>query len=314
VPGHDTSTIVAKRVNPATLQALTTALSRAYWYKNDLRAFLHAAIGDRALVAQLNWTGTKREIAHQLVDSLASVQDRHMKILLNLIFDLCDITDPAHLKGLEDGESKYCAAVEALDTLRKHSADYRAAQTQQQEAFRRRQVERARIEQNRVMAEELEQLKNQFWTIAVQDPQSRGYGLERLLNKLFTVYDIDARKAFTISGEQIDGAFTLGGTEFILEAKWQQAPTPPLQLDVFARKVERKLDNTLGLFVSMSGYASNAIELHSRGQRPSIILMTGEDLIAVLDGRIALPNLIMRKRQHAARTGEILLTATIILS
>ncbi|MGH2560413.1 MAG: restriction endonuclease [Thermomicrobiales bacterium] len=306
--------MVAKRINPAALYALTTALSRAFWYKKDLRAFLHASISDRALVADLDWSAVKRQIASQLVDSLAADQDRHLKTLLNLIFDLCDFTDPTHLRELEDGEGKYRAAVEALDTLRKHAAPYRAVQTQEEEAFRRRQLERARMEQRRAIASELDTLNRQFFVIARQDPQTRGYRLEKLLNDLFVLYDIDARAPFRIQGEQIDGAFTLEGTEFILEAKWQQAPTPPIDLDSFARKVERKLDNTLGLFVSMSGFTTNAVELHSLGHRPSIILMTGEDLAAVLDDRIALPNLIVRKRQHASSTGEILLTASRIIS
>jgi hypothetical protein len=40
-----------------------------------------------------------------------------------------------------------------------------------------------------------------------------------------------------------------------------------------------------------------------------MILMDGADLSAVVDGRITLPELLSRKRQDAARTGEILLSA-----
>jgi hypothetical protein len=73
------------------------------------------------------------------------------------------------------------------------------------------------------------------------------------------------------------------------------------------------LDNTLGLFLSMNGFQPNAVDLHSQG-RPVMILMDGADLNAVLEDRIALPELLTRKRQHAARTGEILLGASAILS
>jgi hypothetical protein len=310
----DSAPLTAKRISPAALSALVTALSRAFWYKKDMRSFLHASIGDRALVAQLDWDAVKRDIASQLVGSLAADQERHLKTLLNLMFDLCDINDPVYLKELDDGEIRYAAGLQALDALRAHTAAYRSLQTQEEERIRQRQTARARSEQQRAMAAELEKLRQQFGTIAIQDPQTRGYGLEKLLNDLFLIYDIDARSPFTNRGEQIDGAFTLEGTEYILEAKWEQRLTPPIDLDIFARKVERKLDNTLGLFISMSGFATNAIELHSRGQRPSIILMTGEDLAAVLEDRIALPILITRKRQHAARTGEILLAVAAILS
>jgi hypothetical protein len=33
--------------------------------------------------------------------------------------------------------------------------------------------------------------------------------------------------------------------------------------------------------------------------------MDGADIMAVLDGRIGLPELLKRKRRHAAQTGEI---------
>jgi hypothetical protein len=40
-----------------------------------------------------------------------------------------------------------------------------------------------------------------------------------------------------------------------------------------------------------------------------MILMDGADLSAVVEGRISMPDLLRRKRQHAARTGEIFLSA-----
>ena len=141
--------------------------------------------------------------------------------------------------------------------------------------------------------------------------QARGYALEKFLNDLFALFDIDAKAPFRITGEQIDGAFTFEG-EFLLEAKWQDEKTPLSDLDVFDRKVERKLDNTLGLFLSMNGFQDTAINISSGG-RPRVILMDGADLSAVIEGRISLPDLLRRKRQHAARTGEVFISAYTII-
>jgi len=44
-----------------------------------------------------------------------------------------------------------------------------------------------------------------------------------------------------------------------------------------------------------------------------MILMDGADLSAVIEGRISLPDLLRRKRQHAARTGDILIGACVLL-
>jgi hypothetical protein len=76
--------------------------------------------------------------------------------------------------------------------------------------------------------------------------------------------------------------------------------------------VGRKLDSTLGFFLSMNGYQPSAIQVHSRA-RPSIIIMDDADLSAVIEGRISLPDLLRRKRQHASRTGDVFISAYTLL-
>ena len=305
--------MVTKRIAPVALQALTEALRLAYWYKSDLRRFLHSSITNRPLVAQLDWDAPKRQVATQLVDTLAGNQARHFETIITLMFDLCDLGNLDHLKRVEDGEAKHREAVNALHALRIFAEPYRASRSAEAEAQRRQAAEHARQNHRRAIAGELSRLHGLFIEVATEDPQTRGYKLEKLLNDLFALFDIDAKAPFRIHGEQIDGAFSLDGSEFILEAKWHQSPTPLADLDVFSAKIRRKLDNTLGLFVSINGYMSTAVERHASGDRPSILLMTGADLMTVLDDRIPLPDLILRKRQHAARTGHILLEATSIL-
>ena len=300
--------MTTKRISPAVLQPLKEALALAFWYKPDLRAFLASCLPSRTLIAQLDWTAYKRTIVAQLIDTLAADQHKYFDDLLNLILATADITDPAHLKRIDDGERKYTEAVTALTTLRQQVEPYRRLRSAEEEAERRREADRARAERQRAMTEKLEQLRQLFFEIVSQDPQQRGYSLERFLNELFALFDIDAKAPFRIVGEQIDGAFTFEGTEFLLEAKWRQDKSETADLDSFAGKIGRKLDNTLGLFLSMNGFQDSAVELHSQG-RAVMILMDGADLSAVVEGRIELPELVSRKRQHAARTGDIYLKA-----
>ncbi|WP_211231865.1 hypothetical protein [Amycolatopsis balhimycina] len=110
---------MTKRINPAVLHPLKEALRLTFWYKNDLRAFLNACLGDRVLVARLDWTAYKREIVAQLVDLLAADQHKYFDLLLNLLLAVAEVDDPRHLKTLEDGVKKYSDAVEALAVLRK---------------------------------------------------------------------------------------------------------------------------------------------------------------------------------------------------
>jgi hypothetical protein len=70
-------------------------------------------------------------------------------------------------------------------------------------------------------------------------------------------------------------------------------------------KVQRKLDNTLGLFLAMNGFSTEGVALFNQ-KRSVMILMTGRDLAAVLEQRIDFLSLLQRKRRHAAQTGAIL--------
>ncbi|OWV00507.1 hypothetical protein B5D80_27955 [Micromonospora wenchangensis] len=304
--------MTAQRINPAVLHPLKEALVLVFWYKKDLRSFLTSCFGRAGLVAHLDWTDYKRAIVAQLVDAMAADQHRYFDDLLSLILATADMTDPSHLKRLEDGARKYADAVAAVESLRRLAAPYQRLRNEKEEAARRREAERVQAEMQRAISDKLQELRTQFYEIVTLPAQKRGYALEGFLNSLFALFDIDAKAPFRIFGEQIDGAFTFEG-EFILEAKWRDAKTPPSDLDAFAMKVSRKLDNTLGLFLSMNGFQDSAVELHSRG-RPVMILMSGEDLSAVIEERISLPDLIQRKRQHAARTGDVYVSAYALLS
>lgn len=305
---------VTKRVNAALLPPLKEALTLAFWYKNDLRPFLSTSLDDPALVAQLDWSkdSYKRNIVNQLIDTLASNQHRHVDKLINLALSTADITDPHWLKRVDDGQHKYADAVRALTALRQLVEPLRKQRTETEEADRRRREEDARAALQRAMREKLSDMRNLLYDITSKPAQERGYALEKLLNQLFILFDIDTKAPFKIEGEQIDGAFTLDGTEYLVEARWRKAKASVSDLDAFAGRIGRKLDNTLGLFVSIDGFEASALTVHSQS-RPVLFLMDGGDLSAIVEDRIGLPELLSRKRQHAAHTGEVFVSAYALL-
>lgn len=307
--------VATKMVSPAVLVPLQEALACAYWYKDDLRAFLRSATGEPELIAQLDWSGGsyKRTIVRQLVTTLAENQHRYLDTLIGLILATVEI-DPSPLKRLDDGIAKYETAIAALNALRNLVEPYRAMRSEAEAAAQRRRLDQERAEREQALARETAELHAEFLTMHSQEAQARGYALEGLLNRLFTLYDIDVKGPFRIQGEQIDGAFTFEGTDYLLEAKWRKELSTSADLSIFADKVRRKLDNTLGLFLSISGFQPNAIELSGDGGRRMLLLAEGYDLAMVLDGRIRLDELLRRKKQHAARTGEILLRAADLLT
>lgn len=305
---------LSKRINPAVLQPLKEALTLAFWYKKDLRAFLSTCLPDLGLVSQLDWTDYKRTVVYRLIDTMAANQAKFQDELLDLLLATADIVDPAHLKRVEDGERKYAEASDALATLRSQVEPYRKMRTEVEEASRRRREDEARADMQRAIQERLAELREVLYELTrSQDAQKRGYALEKLLNSLFALFDIDAKSSFRVVGEQIDGAFTFEATEFLLEAKWQIGKAAVSDLDSFVGKIGRKLENTLGLFLSVNGFQESVIETFSQN-RPRFILMDGSDLSAVVENRIGLPELITRKRQHASRTGEVFVGAYEILN
>ena len=94
---------------------------------------------------------------------------------------------------------------------------------------------------------------------------------------------------------------------FRSEAKWQQEAVNKADLAVFADKVRTKLENTLGVFLSIGGFSAEGVTAHQAGGS-AILLMDGGDLMAVLDERIDFVALLLRKKRYAARTGNIYLS------
>jgi len=305
---------LANRVSAAALHELKESLSAIFWYKRDLRSFLQNCMSDRLLVAQANWDAYKRQIVSEIVDAMAENQDRHFDDLMRLLHDVSQIEDFSHLERLEDGKKKAAAARHAVTALRRVMRDHGdvVAETEKAKERAARQEEKLRADGD--WRAKLRAARQRYYDLlSSQMPQRRGYKLETLLRDLFDLFDLDPKASFRNVGEQIDGGFALEGTDYLFEARWQDGPAAIQDLDAFAGKVRRKLENTLGLFLSVNGFSEDGVRAHSTGQ-PVLVLMTGSDLTAVLEERIDLAELLKRKRRHASQTGNILLPVEKILS
>ena len=302
-----------KQITPVAIQALKDALTLAYWYKRDLRSFLYQCLPCLAVLSSLNWSDYKRNIVATLVDHLARREDVYQHELIRLMSEVCRITDFSHLRRLEDGANKAKDAKAAVGVLRAQLTGHQSIQEEAEAAEKRRNEAHARMMRVNAVREKLEKIKEKYiQLVASDDPQRRGFLLEKILRACFELFDLDPKASFRITGEQIDGAFSFEGTDYLLEAKWQQEPVPAKELDSLAGKLNRKLENTLGLFLSIGGFSEGAVSTISSGRR-LVILMDGSDLMAVFEGRIDLIELLLRKRRHAAQTGGIYLRIQEVL-
>lgn len=144
-------------------------------------------------------------------------------------------------------------------------------------------------------------LRSDLMTLSSLDPQPRGYAFERFLKTLFDVYALEARDAFRLRGEQIDGSFQLSNETYLLEAKWQNLRCGVEELHAFHGKLEQKATWARGLFVSNSGFTDEGLDAFGRGKR--VICMDGLDLYEALNRNLPLSDVLYRKVRHAAETG-----------
>lgn len=304
---------MSKKIVPAALMALKQALTDIYWYKSDLRSFLTSTLSKPELANQLNWDDYKRNIVSAVVDRLARHEDLFQADLLRLMTEVARIDDFGHLLRLDDGKSKAKNARMSVQALRKYVGNPIASDEEEEKAEERRRVAFEALVQTTAVQERLQALtKDYYELLSSADAQKRGYRLEGLLRELFTLFDLDQKASFKVTGKQIDGAFTFQSTDFLLEAKWQKNLVEAADLDSLAGKLTRKLDNTLGLYLAINGYSEDGVRQHSSGRR-LMILMDGSDLMAVLEARIDLIQLLLRKRRHASQTGNIYLRIHEIL-
>lgn len=303
-----------KKFSPASITALKEALINIYWKKQDLKNFIKLSIENDSIVSTINWEFNKKfESVNQLVDRMVARKDLYYDDLIRLIYDASNFEDFTHLKIWDDAETKISKAKESVQRLRQYAHGYFKVEEEKRELEKKRKKIQEQLLAQKNSQEQIESLKQEFFQLAVEtNPQKRGRLLEPFLNKLFTLFDLEPKKSFQLSDEQIDGAFSFEGSDYLVEAKWQKEPVETGDLKKFAGTLSDKLKNTLGLFISIDGFSKGAMEFTGSNAR-SMILMDGMDLNFVLDQRIDLHHLLFRKRRHASETGTIYYPVTEIL-
>jgi hypothetical protein len=292
-----------KKISPQAILALKEALSVIFWKKEDLQDFIKLSITNNAILATMNWSGTKREAVKELVERMINRLDIYKEDLMNLLLATTDFDDFSNLKFWDDDGSKTKKAKEAVNNLRTHTKGYIQITKEQEEAQKRKIETEKRIIQNKSLAEELAILKDRFASLATnKDLQKRGFELERFLYDLFLLYELEPKGSFKNYGEQIDGSFTFHGTDYLLEAKWKRQ-VDRSDLATFCYKVETKFKTAVGLLVTIDGVTSEAVSPDFK----SIIIMDGLDIMTILEGRISLTDLLFKKRRKASETGKIYL-------
>ena len=286
---------------------------KVFWTKKDLRRLLDIAGVDQRLINAQDWQSYKYHIVSPIVDRL-NLTENGLGPLRRILQETLRYKDCSHLLRFNNGKAlkteaeralaRLCALVEGQDLAKATEAEEREA--------RRVRIEQAKKE--KLFQEKLAGLRSDYMSLVVKkDENERGFDLEKLLNQLFDLFELAPHSPFRRRGEQIDGAFLLSGDHFLLEAKWQKAQCSLADLRDLDGAVGSSLDNTLGLFLSISGVSKPALSGYLEGNRPRLICMDGSDLMLVFDGRIDLGELLSRKKDLAAQRRRIFVSANDII-
>ena len=298
---------INKKISAYSILALKDALVAIYYRKKDLRQFIELTIENTAIISSIDWTeNIKYESVSQLIDRMVKHQNLYQTDLLKLVQEVGNMNDFSHLEYWDkENKGLIKKAKVAVGKLRQQAKGYFETIEELKKAEERRESTKEKLKDSIAYQQKLDELKMEFYEIASNTkPQQKGFQFEKFLNKLFNFFDLDPKTAFKVVGEQIDGAFTFDNTDYLLEAKWQEKAINASDLYTFGGKIQGKLKNTLGLFVSLGPYSSECTETGSSVLK-SMILMDGMDLMQVLEGRIRLNDMILIKRRHASQTGDI---------
>ena len=114
-------------------------------------------------------------------------------------------------------------------------------------------------------------------------PQARGQRFNGLIAELLSCFGIAAQPNQRGVGE-MDVTFSLGGSRFILEAKWERHKTATGPVAKLQRRVEQRMAGVTGVLLSMKGFTPEAIADTVKGRRLDVLLLDGLHWEAMLSG------------------------------
>jgi restriction endonuclease Mrr len=301
---------MSKKLSPVFIELTMDALLKAIWFKGSLRSFLLQHKIKESALAQWHADQTKRDFIQWLWPQLFK-DEKGQNVILNMARSLAEMRHFPDLERKEDTKDRIPEAVEAINRLKAAVAEINETIRESNAAAIHRQAVQAQSSTRLAAQQSLEKLQTTLNTLTPKiGSQEGGYAFERWFYDIAIYFELDARPGYKADGRQIDGAITIEGTTFLLETKFTNAPIGSPDIDSFMAKIESKADNTMGLFVSLSGFNEGAIRAASKQRTPMLLLDSGHIFSLIMRGVMTLPQVVARVKRHASQTGSSYLAAT----
>ncbi len=297
-----------KKLAPEFVALTQDTCLKAFWTKTALRTFLKMHTISDGFLSQWKEGETKSQFLARLFFALADPKKNSELVILNMAISLAGMTHFPDLERWEDTPAKMRAAKAAVARL-KVEVDKIQVNLEEEKRQQQRRIDAEEKRQANIAAQNSISKLTQALTDLVpkQGTPEGGYAFEAWFYELAQFFDIDSRPPYRTDGRQIDGALTIDGTTFLVEAKFTSCKIDPQDIEIFMGKVTRKADNTMGVFISMAGYNEKAIDEASRDKTPLLLLDHSHIYGLVLPNIMSLTDVIRRVKRHASQTGEAFL-------
>lgn len=208
-------------------------------------------------------------------------------------FSTCWPNDQLRAKGLVAEISRVIGVKDSFTRMKQAQEEERKLRIAEQER-------KVRVAAERKMA--LDALSCELGRLFGEaDPVRRGKALERVLNRLFSVYGISVREAFVLRVdpqgivEQVDGLVELDGELYLVEVKWWHDPLGPGEVAQHLVRVFSR-GHARGIFISASDYTAAAIlSCKESLARAVFVLCTLEELVLLLEQEADLRDFLKQK-------------------
>lgn len=290
-----------KKINFQIRQKLVDLSGACFWYWNNFFCFLESCGVKRVILNKYpKESFSKYQIMQNVLSELE--EQNEIEVINQIISEFFKMKNAADKDNLDEKKAKKILQ-EFKDLVGNDPIDKEIEirnKKKAQESFKKKSEEKI-SEQKK-----LKSLKDKFLQLFNNNsnPKQRGFDFEVLFFEVLELEKFNYSKPYKTESEQIDGHFQYDKFDYLIELKWQKAICKQKDLSVFDGKIKSKIQSTRGFFLAINGFDNNALIKFS-GNSPRIILMDGQDLMSILDGRITFYDCLKAKVNAVVKYGNI---------
>ncbi len=291
-----------KKINYEVKEKIVELAGSCFWYWNRYYSFLDSCGVPKQLYNRYpKDTYNKYTVMRNIIDTLE--KQNHLDIINNIISNFYKMNNAIDKDNLDTKKAKVLLN-EFRQIVGSDPIENEIKLKKEQEHRINKDTE---ISSKKELEDKLSSLYKEFLDLFSTNqytPQQRGFQLEKIFSELLRVNEFDYSPPYKTDTEQIDGYFSFEKFDYLVELKWTSEQIKQKDLSIFDGKLKGKGQSTRGLFISVNGFDENSI-LKFTCDNPRILLMTGEDLIYILNNTFTLFDSLKIKTNILAKHGNI---------